>query len=503
MDPVRTRELVAEEFKSSVIGTLCDYIRIPNSSPAYDTTKTNSAETEKVITLFQDWVTKQNVPELEMSVHRLENRTPLLFLSMPSSGDYEDSDAILMYGHLDKQPPFEGWESDLGPYKPVIKENKHGEVLYGRGGADDGYSLFSCVLALKALHDQQISHARVVVLIEASEESGSPDLPMYLELLSADIGKVSLVICLDSGSGDYSGLWLTNSLRGLLVANLKVTTVGEGVHSGIAGGIVSDSFRVIRKIISVIENESTGEVCSDFQVHIPSGRLQEVEQLCDILGDEVWRQFHLPNGIPMRGGLNPPKDNNFQMVLDNTWRANLTVTGQDGLPSCAAGGNVLRPSTCVKLSLRLPPTFDHTKAFEILQTKVEQGCPPDAVCELSVCQAAGGYEAPILADWLKRALHETSMEFFGRTFACLGSGGTIPFMGMLGRMFPSAQFVITGLLGPESNAHGPNEFLHLKYCQQLTCAVAHIIEAHGKTGHKEQTSLHANVLHTYPQGACC
>jgi acetylornithine deacetylase/succinyl-diaminopimelate desuccinylase-like protein len=171
-----------------------------------------------------------------------------------------------------------------------------------------------------------------------------------------------------------------------------------------------------------------------------------------------------------------------ELVLNNTWRASLTVTGQDGLPACAVGGNVLRPSTTLKLSLRLPPTFDHSVALDRLKMKLQSACPPDAVVEISQGHAAKGYNAPVTAPWLRDCLSRVSRDFYDEEYACMGCGGTIPFMGMLGSMFPSAQFVITGVLGPESNAHGPNEFLEIAFCKKLTACIGHILTEHCKVG---------------------
>ena len=475
MDKNQTLSFVGPVIDSSVIPTLCEYITIPNLSPSFDSAKTSDKECEKVISLFVNWVNQQNVQGLQMSVRRLEKGTPLIYIDIAASAGNCDSGAILMYGHMDKQPPFEGWEPDLGPYKPVIKNGR----LYGRGGADDGYAIFSSICAIKAVQLQNQPHSRCVILIEASEESGSPDLMTHVSALISEnlVSDITLVICLDSGSGDYKRLWLTTSLRGILVANVKITTLREGVHSGNAGGIASDSFRVLRHLLDSIENSTTAQVISDFQVEIPAGRQQEIKQLCDILGNEVWDTLPLVNNVPLRSDKNLP-----ELVMNNTWRASLTVTGQDGLPPCATGGNVLRPSTTLKLSLRLPPTYDHSLALTKLQAKLQSACPPDATLEITQGHAARGYDAPVTAAWLASCLSEVSRSFYGFDYASMGCGGTIPFMGMLGSMFPAAQFVITGLLGPESNAHGPNEFLEIDFCKKLTCCIAHIVAEHRKVG---------------------
>ena len=241
--------------------------------------------------------------------------------------------------------------------------------------------------------------------------------------------------------------------------------------------MVPETFRVVRQLLNRLDDPVTGEVIKEFQVEVPEGRQQEIKQLCEILGDQVWDTLPLVNDLPLRADKNLT-----ELVLNNTWRASLTVTGQDGLPACPVGGNVLRPATTLKLSLRLPPTFDHTLALERLRQKLQSACPPDARIEISQGHAAPGYNAPVTAPWLKHCLSEVSKTFYGQDFACMGCGGTIPFMGMLGNMFPAAQFVITGVLGPESNAHGPNEFLEIEFCKKLTCCIAYIVAEHRKVG---------------------
>lgn len=476
MDACKTAESIERDFPS-ITSTLSEYIRIPNLSPSYDVNKTSDRECEKVIELFVEYIEKQSIENLKFTVERAENRTPLICVVVEAFKDVEirsDQRSILMYGHLDKQPPFEGWEEGLGPYKPVIKNGR----LYGRGGADDGYAFFSALSAIKAVQAQKQPHPRIVVLIEASEESGSPDLPFYLQRLNGLIGDIGLVVCLDSGAGDYEGLWLTTSLRGILVTTVHIQTLTEGVHSGNCGGIASDSFRIARAILSSLENELTGVMIEDFTVEIPPHRIEEAKATCEVLKESIYHSVPL---IKKDEPIESAKKDILQLYLNNTWRPCLTVTGQDGLPSCAAGGNVLRPSTSLKLSIRLPPTFDHTKALQILQDTVNKATPTDALVALGVSQSAAGFNAPLLAGWLVKSLDAASSKFFGRTFLNLGVGGSIPFMKMLLDAHPCAQFVVTGVLGPHSNAHGPNEFLDIEYCKKLTCSIAHLLaDSHGK-----------------------
>ena len=185
---------------------------------------------------------------------RLQGRTPVIFIEIPGS---RTPTTVLLYGHLDKQPEMTGWAEGLGPWEPVLK----GDKLYGRGGADDGYAMFGALARASWRCTSRASpHARCVILIEACEESGSYDLPSYVDHLAARIGAPSLVVCLDSGCGNYDQLWLTTSLRGLTGGALTVQVLTEGVHSGDASGVVPASFRIVRALLSRLEDGATGEI---------------------------------------------------------------------------------------------------------------------------------------------------------------------------------------------------------------------------------------------------
>ena len=247
MDIKKTRHYVEEQWNNSIVPALQEYLAIPNQSPAYDPNWNTNGYMDQATDLIANWIRMQKIPGLVLDIIRLEKRTPLIFVEIP--GDSKET--VLLYGHLDKQPPMEGWNEGFGPWKPVIKDGR----LYGRGGADDGYSAFASLTAIQALKQQDIPHARCVILIEACEESGSFDLPHYVEALKDRIGTPSLVICLDSGCGNYEQLWITTSLRGLANGNLTVSTLTEGVHSGAASGIVPSTFRILRQLLSRLENE--------------------------------------------------------------------------------------------------------------------------------------------------------------------------------------------------------------------------------------------------------
>jgi acetylornithine deacetylase/succinyl-diaminopimelate desuccinylase-like protein len=465
MDTKKIRQYVEQTWDDSIIPKLVEYIRIPNKSPAFDPQWQGHGYMDKAVALAQNWCRAQPIAGMTVEVVRLPGRTPLLFIDIPGAS----LDTILLYGHLDKQPEMHGWRENLGPWKPVIDDAK----LYGRGGADDGYAVFASLTAIRALQEQRIPHAHCVVVIECCEESGSYDLPHYMDALAERIGKPELVICLDSGCGNYDQLWCTTSLRGLIGGTLTVEVLTEGVHSGDASGVVPSSFRVIRQLLSRIDDETSGKVIPrEFYVDIPPARLEQARGAAEILDADVYHKFPFAHGTrPVAGEL-------LELVLNRTWRPALAVTGAAGLPSLEDAGNVLRPMTAVKISLRLPPVVDANAAGAALKRILEHEPPYGAHVTFEPEQAASGWNAAELGVWLRESIDSASQIYFGKPAVYMGEGGTIPFMAMLGERFPEAQFLITGVLGPHSNAHGPNEFLHIPTSKKLTCCVAQVIEDH-------------------------
>jgi acetylornithine deacetylase/succinyl-diaminopimelate desuccinylase-like protein len=471
MDTAKTDRFVSEAWEGDIVPQLVEYIRIPNKSPMFDANWEANGHMAKATAQLADWAKKQPIAGMTVEVVQLAGRTPLIFIEIPGRGDKADDDCVLLYGHLDKQPEMTGWTEGLGPWIPVLD----GDRLYGRGGADDGYAIFGSLTAIRALQEQGLSHCRCVVLIEACEESGSYDLPAYVDHFAERIGKPSLVVCLDSGCGNYDQLWCTTSLRGLAGGNLHVGVLEEGVHSGDASGIVPSSFRILRQLLSRLEDEVTGRILiEDLFVEIPEQRRQQAANAAQVLGDDVFDKF------PFLGSTVPMHSDRTELVLNRTWRPMLSVTGVDGMPPLGNAGNVLRPFTAVKLSLRIPPTLDPKGASEVLQRVLTDSPPYGAKVEFEVEKASTGWNAPALAPWLEAAINSASHEFFGAPAMFMGEGGTIPFMGMLGEKFPGAQFMITGVLGPHSNAHGPNEFLHIPTGKKVTSSVAKVIAEHYK-----------------------
>ena len=469
--PDASRDFIGATWDGEIVPALEQYIRIPNKSPVFDPDWEAHGHMDRAVSLIADYCRARAVAGLSLEVLRLPGRTPLLFMEIPASGgaDRATADTVLLYGHLDKQPEFTGWAEGLAPFEPVMRDDR----LYGRGAADDGYSAFAAITAIEALQRQGGAHTRCVILIEACEESGSYDLPAYVEHLRPRLGDVSLVVCLDSGCGDYERLWSTTSLRGLIAGNLEVEVLREGVHSGDASGVVASSFRIARSLLSRLEDERTGKIKPRaFHVSLPKQRAQQIKATARVLKGQLLASYPLIRG--MRAVHRDPT-----VLLENrTWRPALSVTGAAGLPELGSAGNVLRPRTALKLSLRVPPTCDAAKATDALKKLLEKDPPYGAQVRFVPEKASQGWNAPPLAPWLERALTEASRAAFGKPACFLGEGGSIPFMAMLGEEFPRAQFFITGVLGPASNAHGPNEFLHVPTGKRVTQCVSHVLSAH-------------------------
>jgi acetylornithine deacetylase/succinyl-diaminopimelate desuccinylase-like protein len=479
-----------EAWDRRILPALVDYVAVPAKSPMFDDQWAEHGLIDRVVRDAARWVEARQaagLKGLKLEVVRLPGRTPVIFFDVPAT-KAGSTDTVLLYGHLDKQPEFSGWRSDLGPWTPKYENG----LLYGRGGADDGYAVYAAITAIEALDRQGTPRPRCVGLIESCEESGSPDLPAYIEALKPRLGNISLVVCLDSGAGNYDQLWLTTSLRGLVSGVLKVEILTEGVHSGDASGLVPSSLRILRHVLDRLEDSASGELLPGlFHCTIPDSRVAQAQATAAILKDEVWKRYPWACGADGALAL-PTTSDPTEALLRRTWKPALSVTGVDGFPELANAGNVLRPYTAFKLSLRLPPLVNGHEASVKLKALLEDNAPynakvtfhPDGRAGAQPGQGPGsgsfgatGWNAPELAPWLETALNDASLAHWGAPLGYIGQGGTIPLMSMLAEGFPKAQMMVCGVLGPKSNAHGPNEFLHVPYGKKLTAAVAQVIAA--------------------------
>ena len=469
---------VSRAWDEDIVRQLQDYIAIPAKSPMFDPQWAQHGHIDTVVRNAAAWVEAQKVEGLTLEILRLEGRTPVLLFELPASRGESDAlvptQTVLMYGHLDKQPEFSGWRNDLGPWTPKYEDGR----LYGRGGADDGYAVYASIAAIQALKRQKLAHPRIVGLIETCEESGSYDLLPYVDALRARLGEVGLVVCLDSGAGNYDQLWLTTSLRGMASGVLKVEILTEGVHSGDASGVVPSSFRIMRQVLDRLEESKTGRLLpASFHCEVPAERMAQARATAAILGEELYRRFpwvHYDCEGDTRLAL-PMTTDPLQALLARTWAPTLSVTGAEGLPDLQNAGNVLRPYTAFKLSLRLPPLVDAASAVQELKAVLEDNAPYQARVTFQGLSSATGWNAPATDPWFGQALDEASRAFYGAPCGYIGQGGTIPLMNLLSQGFPRAQMMVCGVLGPRSNAHGPNEFLHVPYARRLTAAVAQVI----------------------------
>jgi len=468
MDLEQLTAAVNKTWDDSIVERLTAYVRIPNKSPMFDPQWEAHGYMEKAVQLMAEWCRAQPLPGARTDIRRLPGKTPLLLVDVPG----ELPGCVLLYGHLDKQPEFTGWLPGLGPWEPVIRDGK----LYGRGAADDGYAVFSSLTAIAALKAQQVRLPRCVVLIEACEESGSFDLPEHLAALGDAIGDPSLVVCLDAECGNYSQVWCTTSLRGNLVGTLRVRVLTEGVHSGMATGIAPTPFRILEQLLARLENPVTGDLLLDeLHVTLPADRRAQASAAAQVLGKSV------AGKLPWAPGAQPVSNDPTELIINNSWRGTLAVTGAEGLPALGSAGNVLLPELALKLSMRLPPTCDAARALQTVREALLRDPPYGTQVTFDDASATGGWNAPPLARWLEESIARASRAVYRQDAVHIGCGGTIPFMGMLGARFPKTQFFITGVLGPQANAHGPNEFLHIDYAKKLTACVSLVLADHART----------------------
>jgi acetylornithine deacetylase/succinyl-diaminopimelate desuccinylase-like protein len=473
LDPAAALAHVTAKWDGDIVRQVTEYIAIPAKSPGFDKDWVQHGYIDTVMRNAAAWVEAQKVEGLTLEVVRLPGRTPVLFFEVAATKP-DAVQTVLMYGHLDKQPEFTGWRNDLGPWTPKYEDGK----LYGRGGADDGYAVYASIAAIQALKAQKAPHPRIVGLIETCEESGSYDLLPYVDALRGRLGDVGLVICLDSGAGNYDQLWLTTSLRGLTVGTLKVEILTEGVHSGDASGLVPSSFRIMRQVLDRLEDSKNGRLLpASFHCEMPADRLAQAKATAAILGDEVYRRFpwaHHDCGGSTLVAL-PTTTDPVEALVKRTWQPALSVTGAEGFPAMQDAGNVLRPFTAFKLSLRLPPLVDAASATEELKQLLEDNAPYQAKVTFEARPASPGWNAPGMSSWFEQALNAASQAQFGAPCGYIGQGGTIPLMNLLSQGFSKAQMMVCGVLGPRSNAHGPNEFLHVPYAKKITASVAQVI----------------------------
>jgi acetylornithine deacetylase/succinyl-diaminopimelate desuccinylase-like protein len=467
----KLRSEVERTWDAEILPSLSELVKIPAVSVVFDAKWAENGHLDAAAEHVRDWLAARDIPGATVEILRLPERTPVVLMDVPASeGMPADGGTVLLYGHLDKQPPVGGWSEGLGPWTPVIR----GDRLYGRGAADDGYSGYAASAAIEALQAAGGRHARCLVLLELSEESGSPDLDAYLEAYRERLGDISLVVCLDSGGQDYERLWLTTSLRGLVSTTVTVQVMEGGQHSGSASGIVPSSFRIMRQLLDRIEDSATGEILlPELHGEIPPERDAEMKALADLAPGAAKAAFKLVDGM------SAVSDDDYQLMVNNSWKPTLSIIGADGLPAPEDAGNVLRPFTTLKLSFRLPPSVDPKAALAAVERALTTDVPYGAKVTLSAPEEGPGWNAPPTAPWLQNALDAVSESVFGgNQWLTMRLGGSIPFMGALAEAYPNAQFIVTGALANDSNPHVPDEWLHIPHAKRVTESIAHLLDAH-------------------------
>ena len=463
MNTQQIARTVREHWTTHVIDSLQKYVKIPNVSPIFDPDWKKKGHMNRAADLLANAVSEFCIEGLSLRIEEIPNHSPLLFLEFPPQNGGVGN--ALLYGHFDKQPEFSGWHPGKGPWNPIIENGR----LYGRGTGDDGYAIFSCLAAIKALQEQQHPIPRCTIIIEGSEESGSPDLPDYLTLVGDEIGTPDLVVCLDAEAGNYDQLWLTTSLRGMVTGTLTVSVLNEGVHSGGAGGIVPSSFRILRALFDRIEDSKTGELHQFLHTDIPEWAIVQSTEVAETLGDTVVNRYPWVHNVQK-----DPKELASVLLL-NSWYPSMETVGLGGAPQPEKAGNTLRPYTSAKMVFRLPPNADARNCAEFIRTELERSFSSTVRVAFELEGYESGWYSKPVESWLHEALEESSTYFFENSYQKMGTGGTIPFARMLGDQFPDCQFLCTGVLGPHSNAHGPNEFLDLKTAERVTCCVAYVL----------------------------
>jgi len=425
LDKDATKAFIDSHWDSWFVPGLSDFIRVPNLTPMVDEEYLKNGLVEKAIQLVDDYVNKLDIKGLSRKIFQPEGMPPLVVYVVEGSGSETN---LMLYGHLDKQPWMEPWGEGLHPTNPVIR----GDYMYGRGGADDGYAVFTCMLAIKNAQHQGVKWPRCVMVLETEEESGSAFLLKLLDAAKDVIGKPDYLFCMDSGAFDYKQMWLTSSLRGVCNIDVTVRAAKGGFHSGLVGGVVPETFRVLRELLSRVDDAKTGRVSEDLCTEIPEWAKKEAEAMAALAGPELYNQFAMEAGVKYMD-----QDNLPDLYLNTTWRPNLSVTGADGLPQVSRAGNVLRPFTTLRLSLRLPPNADPHEVQEKFVKKLTENVPHGCVVEAKTGHAGQGWCMKDPEPWLRQSFDQCGLDFFeGTKVGSYGMGGSIPFLAELGKQFP-------------------------------------------------------------------
>jgi len=297
-----------------------------------------------------------------------------------------------------------------------------------------------------------------------------------LELSKGAIGTPDIMFCMDSGAFNWDQLWMTSSLRGIICVDVEVEAAQGGYHSGEVGGIVPETMRIMRTLLDRIDDSKTGMCCEELNCEIPERFKTEAKFMAELSGPEMYKKYHVCEGVACmhEQGID-------QMYLNNTWRANMAITGAAGLPAIQTAGNVCRPSTSMRLSIRLPPKVNPDDAYTAVTKLLTTDVPYNAKVTCTSQGKGQGWCMGELSPWLEEGIMKAGAQFWdGKKAGSYGMGGSIPFLAELGKMYPDCQIIAFGLIGPQTNAHAPNECINLPFAKKLTCALSHVMATVGQ-----------------------
>ena len=454
-----------EIWEQSILPSLSDFIEIKALSPLFEPKWAELGELDATIDMFCEWLDDQGIEGMSYETQRIEDLSPVLLVTIDGTGPGE----VIFYSHLDKQPSKpELWSEGLHPLRAVRRD----PWLYGRGSVDDGYGGYLCATSVRLLQEQGLPHPKCTMIIETCEESGSFDLPPYLEALTEQLGDPDIVVVMDSGGPDYEHTWMTEALRGLVSGTLSVKVSHEGIHSGNSGGSIPSSFRIQRILLDRVEESTTGKVLvPEMHVDISKEVRDKAAALAEVVGSSIWEQF------PTVESLRQASESTEDMIVAMNWEPTLSIIGADGIPPVQVAGNVLRTNTDLKLSFRIPPGVDSESAIDKVKETLESDPPYGAEVTFTPDSCADGFHAPPMEGRVSEAIHDASKELTGLPPLATWTGGTIPFMAMMQGKYPEAMFLCTGSSGPGNNAHGPDEKLHIPSSKRLTVVLSATIAA--------------------------
>jgi acetylornithine deacetylase/succinyl-diaminopimelate desuccinylase-like protein len=443
---------------------LKSFIRVPNVSPEYDPDFLTNGLIHQAVDCVKTWIEAQGIPGLTTTVFADPGREPLLYVAIP--GTSSSAPPVLAYGHLDKMPPLDdaGWTPGLSARDAVIRDGK----IYGRGANDDGYNAFLVISALKYLQSKSLPYPKVTMLFETGEESGGEEIERYLDELRPKIGDAGVILVLDGEAQDYKTVWGCTSLRGIVNGLLTVKHLAAPCHSGMATGLVPSTFRIARILLSRIEDAATGEILVK-EAHVPEIPAHRIAQ-CKLIADQLGEGSHaIVSPLP---GARLVADDNAQLLVNKAWKPGLAVTGCDGIPSIQDGSNVIRTTTALKLSLRIPPGVESEKVGAVLKAVLEADPPYGAQVTYQVLGVGNGWWGPNMTGRVDEGIRAATKAIFDSAPLYYGEGGSIPLCNKFQALWPEAQVLVSGCAGTDSNPHGYDESLNLTYTQKFCTFLA-------------------------------